>query len=51
MMFHSCLRVPCLSALDAERYEVIQVGITLDGDWLTGENTLEAFEKRKYPKS
>lgn len=34
-----------LNALDKERYEVIQVGITLDGDWLTGDNTLESFEK------
>lgn len=34
-----------LAALDAKRYEVIQIGITLDGDWLTGVNTLEAFEK------
>ncbi|MDP1714548.1 MAG: D-alanine--D-alanine ligase family protein [Anaerolineales bacterium] len=34
-----------LAALDAERYEVIQIGITLDGDWLTGANTLKAFEK------
>jgi D-alanine-D-alanine ligase len=34
-----------LAALNAERYEVIQIGITLDGDWLTGMNTLEAFEK------
>ncbi len=37
-----------LSALDAERYEVVQVGITLDGNWLTGENTLEAFEKKDF---
>ena len=36
-----------LAALDAERYEVIQIGITLDGDWLTGVNTLDAFEKGK----
>ncbi len=34
-----------LAALNKERYEVIQIGITLDGDWLTGANTLEAFEK------
>ena len=34
-----------LNALDPERYEVIQIGITLDGNWLTGENTLDAFEK------
>jgi D-alanine-D-alanine ligase len=33
-----------LSVLDAERYEVIQVGITLDGNWLTGPKALEAFE-------
>lgn len=34
-----------LAALDAERYEVIQIGITLDGDWLSGANTLEAFSQ------
>ena len=34
-----------LNALDPERYEVIQIGITLDGNWLTGANTLDAFEK------
>src|SRR5687767_15999170 len=34
-----------LSALDLSKYEVIQVGITLDGNWLTGANALEAFEK------
>jgi D-alanine-D-alanine ligase len=37
-----------LAALDAERYEVIQVGITLDGNWFTGDNTLEAFEKKDF---
>jgi D-alanine-D-alanine ligase len=37
-----------LAALDAERYEVIQVGITLDGNWLTGANTLAAFEKKDF---
>ncbi|MFN8412289.1 MAG: D-alanine--D-alanine ligase family protein [Anaerolineales bacterium] len=35
-----------LSVLDPERYEVIQIGITLDGDWLTGPNALDAFEKK-----
>ncbi len=34
-----------VSVLDPERYEVVQVGITLDGNWLTGQNALEAFEK------
>lgn len=34
-----------LAALDPEKYEVTQVGITFDGDWFTGSNTLEAFEK------
>src|SRR5262245_129086 len=34
-----------LSALDPARYEVIQIGITMDGNWLTGANALEAFEK------
>jgi len=37
-----------LAALDAERYTVVQVGITLDGNWLTGANTLEAFEKKDF---
>ena len=37
-----------LAALDAERYEVIQVGITLDGNWLTGANALDAFEKKDF---
>lgn len=34
-----------VSVLDPNRYEVTQVGITLDGNWLTGENALDAFEK------
>ncbi|MDP1547717.1 MAG: D-alanine--D-alanine ligase family protein [Anaerolineales bacterium] len=34
-----------LSALDAERYDVVQIGITLEGNWLTGPNVIEAFEK------
>jgi D-alanine-D-alanine ligase len=34
-----------LSVLDPERYDVIQIGITLDGNWLTGKNVLDAFEK------
>lgn len=33
-----------VSVLDPNRYEVVQVGITLDGNWLTGENALAAFE-------
>lgn len=37
-----------VSALDPERYEVVQVGITLDGNWLTGSNALEAFENGKH---
>jgi len=32
-----------LAALDPKKYEVTQVGITLDGEWFNGENTLEAF--------
>jgi len=34
-----------LDALDLEKYEVIQVGITLDGEWRHGENTLDAFTR------
>jgi len=34
-----------LGVLDPKRYEVFQIGITLEGNWLTGENALDAFEK------
>jgi D-alanine-D-alanine ligase len=33
-----------LGVLDPQRYEVTQIGITLDGAWLTGENVLEAMQ-------
>jgi len=32
-----------LSALDPQRYEVIQIGITHEGQWYSGENVLEGF--------
>jgi D-alanine-D-alanine ligase len=34
-----------LDALDPARYRVIQIGIEHDGEWLSGENTLAAFEQ------
>lgn len=34
-----------LSVLDRARYTVIEVGITHEGAWLTGENVLTAFEQ------
>lgn len=37
-----------LAALDPEKYEVTQVGITLDGEWLHGVNTLDAFTSGKF---
>ncbi|MBI5352156.1 MAG: D-alanine--D-alanine ligase [Chloroflexi bacterium] len=39
-----------LEVLDPEKYEVTQVGITLDGEWLNGENTLESFSNGKFDK-
>ncbi len=36
-----------LSVLDPQRYEVSQIGITLEGAWLTGANVLEAMETGK----
>jgi len=36
-----------LSALDPEKYEITQIGITKDGVWLAGENILEAMSKGK----
>jgi D-alanine-D-alanine ligase len=35
------------SVLDPFRYDVIQIGITRDGTWLTGMNVLEAMENEK----
>jgi D-alanine-D-alanine ligase len=37
-----------LGALDPQRYEVIQIGVTLDGNWLTGANTLDAFDRKDF---
>ena len=37
-----------ISALDPEKYEVTQVGITLDGEWLSGANALDAFTSGKF---
>ncbi|MFQ5941984.1 MAG: D-alanine--D-alanine ligase family protein [Anaerolineales bacterium] len=34
-----------LGALDQDKYQVYQVGITHDGDWLTGEDVIGAFER------
>jgi D-alanine-D-alanine ligase len=34
-----------LNALDDEKYDILQIGITHEGAWLSGENALEAFEK------
>jgi D-alanine-D-alanine ligase len=33
-----------LSVLDPQKYEVIEIGITHDGTWLSGKNVLQAFE-------
>ncbi len=37
-----------LSVLNPEQYDVVQVGITHQGQWLTGKNVLEAFEKGDF---
>ncbi len=34
-----------LSVLDTAKYQVLQIGITRSGAWLTGENALTAFEQ------
>ncbi len=33
-----------LGALDADKYQVIEIGITHDGNWFSGANVLQAFE-------
>lgn len=37
-----------LSVLDPQKYNVLQVGITPEGAWLTGANVLEAFTNHNY---
>lgn len=39
-----------LNVIDRERYEVIEIGITHQGAWLTGKNVLEAFNNGKTNK-
>ncbi|MBT3321921.1 MAG: D-alanine--D-alanine ligase [Anaerolineae bacterium] len=39
-----------LAALDSAKYEVLQIGITYEGAWLSGENVLEAFENNELEK-
>jgi D-alanine-D-alanine ligase len=36
-----------MAALDQSLYEIIPIGITHDGQWLGGQNVLEAFEQGK----
>lgn len=36
-----------LAAIDLNKYQVIQIGITHDGEWLVGEDVLDAFEKNQ----
>ncbi len=36
-----------LSVLDANKYDVVQIGVTRDGAWLTGNDALEKFENNK----
>ncbi len=36
-----------LAALDPEKYEVMQIGITHAGEWLVGENVLESLMKNQ----
>ena len=37
-----------LAAIDQEKYQLWQIGITRDGDWLTGKNPLVAFENKDF---
>lgn len=37
-----------VAALDPEKYETVEIGITLDGLWYVGENCLESFKKKDF---
>lgn len=36
-----------LNTLDPDKYHITQIGITIDGDWLVGEKTLETLSEKK----
>lgn len=36
-----------LNILDPDKYHITQIGITIDGDWLVGEKTLETLSEKK----
>ncbi len=37
-----------LETLDRDKYQVTQIGITLEGDWLVGDDVLSALANQKY---
>jgi len=37
-----------LSVLNSDKYNIVQIGITREGKWLTGPNALEAFESGDF---
>jgi len=39
-----------LNILDPYKYHITQIGITIDGDWLVGEKTLETLSEKKIDK-
>ncbi len=39
-----------IKALNPKKYEVLEIGITLEGIWYTGKNCLESFKQKNYKK-
>lgn len=37
-----------IEAADSNKYEILPIGITKDGKWLTGEKTIEKFQNNDY---
>lgn len=37
-----------LSVIDADQFDITEIGITQEGKWLTGKSTLEAFKQGKF---
>ncbi|MDZ4209579.1 MAG: D-alanine--D-alanine ligase A, partial [Candidatus Curtissbacteria bacterium] len=36
-----------IKALNKEKYEIVEIGITVDGKWYCGENCLQSFKEKK----
>mgnify|MGYP006298137921 CR=1 FL=1 len=42
--------IAVLNSIDPQKYQVIEIGITRQGDWLVGQNVLDALRSGQLEK-